>query len=565
MLTNYFTLLSISRFLQNSLLSKGIQEIYSQEKEQLNITFEGETVSTLCISCLPSDQYVYLREAAFRARKNSVDVFPALHGQKVEQIYCDVGDRIMYLSFRSGIFLCVDMFGNKANVVLCNADGEVRDAFLHKKGLLGTKRHLQTEYKEFVLHDFFKTDSDCVEFFRTCNNKNVVQALKAFYPKLGTMLADEIVLQSGLSLQQLATACTAEDIARLQEETRRLVAMLVTHNTLQPRIYFDEQTPLSFSLVPLRQYAAFREEIFPDVSAAIQRFVGRTRASSSFQQQKKELSAWLKKEIEKTHRTLSHVEEDIHHAERAENYELFGSLLMTHLYSIEKGMKEVNVENVLVPDSPTVTIPLESALTPQQNAERYFEKGKKARTAIVDGQQRKKWLTQREHLLSELSTSIEEITTHAELQKYIATHAQQLKHIGYMSEKEQAELPPFKIFTVEGGFQVLAGKSSDNNDLLTMKYAKPNDLWFHARGSSGSHVVLKTGSASGVPTKKAVHQAASIAAYYSKMKNSSHVPVAMTEKKYVRKPKGAPSGTVVLEKEKVIFVAPMLPENKEKQ
>jgi len=106
---------------------------------------------------------------------------------------------------------------------------------------------------------------------------------------------------------------------------------------------------------------------------------------------------------------------------------------------------------------------------------------------------------------------------------------------------------------------VWAGKNSANNDLLTLRYAKPDDLWFHARGAGGSHVVLKVGTGKGEPGKKAREQAAGIAAYYSKMKNASMVPVAMTEKRYVRKPKGSQAGTVVIEREKVIFAAPALP------
>ena len=105
-----------------------------------------------------------------------------------------------------------------------------------------------------------------------------------------------------------------------------------------------------------------------------------------------------------------------------------------------------------------------------------------------------------------------------------------------------------------------AGKSSENNDMLTTRYARPNDLWFHARGAGGSHVVLRVGTGKGEISKRAKEQAAAIAAYYSKMKNSRLVPVAMTEKKYVRKPKGVPSGTVVLEREKTLMVPPSLPE-----
>jgi len=87
-----------------------------------------------------------------------------------------------------------------------------------------------------------------------------------------------------------------------------------------------------------------------------------------------------------------------------------------------------------------------------------------------------------------------------------------------------------------------------------------NDLWFHARGASGSHVVLRVGTGVGDPSKEAKEAAAAIAAYYSKQRNAKYVPVAMTERKYVRKPKGSPPGTVAIDREKVMVVTPKLPE-----
>ena len=122
---------------------------------------------------------------------------------------------------------------------------------------------------------------------------------------------------------------------------------------------------------------------------------------------------------------------------------------------------------------------------------------------------------------------------------------------------------PFRVFTVDGGFEVWAGKSSENNDLLTTRHARPNDLWFHARGAGGSHVVLRVGTGKGEISRKAKEQAASVAAYYSKMKNSGLVPVAMTEKKYVHKRKGTPAGTVMVERETVLLVPPQLPVGKQ--
>jgi predicted ribosome quality control (RQC) complex YloA/Tae2 family protein len=223
-------------------------------------------------------------------------------------------------------------------------------------------------------------------------------------------------------------------------------------------------------------------------------------------------------------------------------------------------MKGIELQDTLSsPHGRTVTIPLEPALTPVLNAERYFNKAKKARTAHDDARIRMKSLEVRLTTLRMLDDELADVQSNEALKQFQQTYKVQLQQAGYLTVKEQENLPPFRIFTVEGGFQVLAGKSSDNNDMLTTKYAKPNDLWFHCRGSGGSHVVLKMNSAQGEPSKAAIHQAASIAAYYSKMKNASSVPVAMTEKKFVRKPKGAPAGTVTLEREKVIFVQPKLP------
>ena len=127
---------------------------------------------------------------------------------------------------------------------------------------------------------------------------------------------------------------------------------------------------------------------------------------------------------------------------------------------------------------------------------------------------------------------------------------------GQVRKEEQL---PFRVFTVTGGFQVWAGKSGENNDLLSTRHTAKNDLWFHARGVGGSHVVLKIGTGKGEVSKQAIDQAAAIAAYYSKMKKSKLVPVTMCEGNYVRKPKGVPAGTVTVEREKTIYAEPGLP------
>jgi predicted ribosome quality control (RQC) complex YloA/Tae2 family protein len=102
------------------------------------------------------------------------------------------------------------------------------------------------------------------------------------------------------------------------------------------------------------------------------------------------------------------------------------------------------------------------------------------------------------------------------------------------------------------------GKNAKNNDELTMKFAKPNDIWLHARGVGGSHCVIRVDGSE--PSKSIIKEAAAIAAFYSKAKTSNLAPVAYTYKKYVTKPKGANPGAVVVRREEVVLVEPYKPE-----
>jgi hypothetical protein len=162
-------------------------------------------------------------------------------------------------------------------------------------------------------------------------------------------------------------------------------------------------------------------------------------------------------------------------------------------------------------------------------------------------------------ILERLAADLFAVTTKASMEEFMNGHAGELEALGLGPAAARAEQLPFRMFVVDGGFEVWAGKNSESNDRLTMKHSKPADLWFHARGSGGSHVVLKVNTGKGKPGKKAIHQAASIAAYFSQMKSSRLVPVAMTERKYVRKPRGAPAGTVAITREEVLLVEPGLP------
>ena len=301
--------------------------------------------------------------------------------------------------------------------------------------------------------------------------------------------------------------------------------------------------------------ANLTEKTFVDIHEAMRFFLSRRRASSGTDKTKSTIIGTIERIMDKDRRTVEALEEAQRAGSRADEYERHGKLLLANLNSFRKGDRTVAIPG----DDELTTVAVDAKLSPVQNAQRYFDKAKRSRQASMVGTERLAGIRKRMALGDRLITELSSAHDQDSVKAFMNDHKGELAEFGLGEKGEIEHHVPFRIFTVEGGFEVWAGKNSTNNDLLTLKHSKPNDLWFHARGSGGSHVVLKVGTGKGEPGKKAREQAAAIAAYYSKMKNAKVVPVAMTEKKYVRKPKGAPPGTVVLEREKVVFAEPALP------
>jgi predicted ribosome quality control (RQC) complex YloA/Tae2 family protein len=387
-----------------------------------------------------------------------------------------------------------------------------------------------------------------------------MSALKKLFPTLGSTLVREILHRSGLVSTAKSSEVDDSALSRIARSTEMIISEL---GKPSPLVYSQRdngrETPSTFSLVELHHLDDLDKKQFDDINDAIRFFISRRYTSRAFDNQKEKLVSAIHQQIRKAQRSVGAIEQDMLKTDRGKEYELIGKSLMTNLGSLTKGMKTAH----LMLDGQAFEAVLDARLSPVENAQRYFDKAKKTKLAQQQGATRldelRRKIRRGEALLAHLDT----VTTKGEIKEFTTERAVALEEFGLGEKSREREQLPFRIFSVDGGFEVWAGKSSANNDLLTMKFAKPNDLWFHARGSSGSHVVLKVGTGKGEVSKRAKEQAAAIAAYYSKMKGATMVPVAMTEKKYVRKPKGSPPGTVVLEREKVIFAEPKLPYEEE--
>lgn len=230
---------------------------------------------------------------------------------------------------------------------------------------------------------------------------------------------------------------------------------------------------------------------------------------------------------------------------------------------VKPGSRTINLPDIYDPEK-TVSFELDPSLPIQKQIEKRFKRaGKLQRSA---GHTRRR--------IAEVESELKRLVSFIEAVRAAVDFASAMKALGRMpfaaAGRSGAAAPARKTADVDGGFRrfdldpfwfVLVGRSNQDNDDLTFRRAAPTDLWFHAQHVPGSHAVLKSSRPSGPPPGRIIQAAASIAAYYSKAKHSSLVPVIYTQRKYVRKPRGAKPGQVVCEREKTVVVRPVLPDS----
>ena len=205
-----------------------------------------------------------------------------------------------------------------------------------------------------------------------------------------------------------------------------------------------------------------------------------------------------------------------------------------------------------------VEIPLDPALSAVENAERYYDKARRTRRARDEAENRWAGVQAEADAAADLLTRLQSLARVADLEAFLADEAGALAAFVGRSGAE-AEAEPFRRVPLPGGFEALVGKHARGNAHLTTRVASPHDLWLHARGVPGSHVVVRRAGRSTEVPPAVVRAAARVAAWFSTAKTQTVVPVTVTERKYVRPVKGGPPGFVRVDREDVVDVTPERP------
>lgn len=339
-----------------------------------------------------------------------------------------------------------------------------------------------------------------------------------------------------------------------------VLAAIESPNHADARVYLDESgAPIDFYPVPLSELEKnCRVERFGDLSSAMEFYFGKKESSNQGRQKSHDLIRSVNALLDKMYLKKKRLSEDLLKAENSEDLRLYGELLTANIHLIQPGMKSVEVTNYY--DGSTLTIPLDVKLSPSKNAQHYFKKYGKSKTAIKEKQiqldENEAEIKYLESVLSFLENTDDVVEIESIRAELVETgYVRRRRQAGGFKEKKYKPAP--YRYTLSNGMSVLVGRNNKENDILTFKTAGNKDLWLHTKDIPGSHVIVQSG---GVELdEEAVWEAAAIAAYHSKARTSENVPVDYVQIKYVKKPAGAKPGMVIFTNNRTVYVNPAVP------
>lgn len=338
-------------------------------------------------------------------------------------------------------------------------------------------------------------------------------------------------------------------------QTLKEIRVMLASGSFRPTVYLKEDgTPGDFHVIPLGIHP--EEKHFGSVSEMLDFYFVNKESSNRIKQKSLDLEKFLSGTLSKLYLKRQRLGEDLIKAGNSDKYRLYGELLTANIHMVQPGAETVNVLNYY--DGTQIDIPLDPKIPAAKNAQRYFKKYGKAKTALKEKQIQIEETDKDIEYLESVAAFLENVEAIEEIDSIRdeLTEAGFLKKRKTVGIQKKKKIKPHQYETSDG-FRVLAGHNNKENDQLTFKMAGSRDYWFHTKDIHGTHVILFTEGRE--LTETAIFDAAAIAAYHSKGRASENVPVDYTQVKYVKKPAGAKPGMVIFTNNRTVYVTPKLP------
>ena len=476
-------------------------------------------------------------------------------------------DRAVFLDFevlneladRVTITLCIEIMGHNSNIILINSDGKIIDAIKRVNAeissvrlcLPGVKYELPPKQDKKNL--FETTKGELKSDLEAMGDTLLSKALLSLYSGFSPLICREVAFYASKGSDLLCSALDSDTIDRIFFFVSQIEQYI--KNPEPCTLYDLNRTPKEFSFMPIRQYGhAMVNKQFESVDALLDSFYSERDRLERIKQKSGDLLKTVVNISDRISRKLENQRLDLKKCSDKEELRKYGDIIYANLSFIESGASKAVLTDFYDEAAPQIEIALDPLLTAAQNAQKYYNDYRKKDTAekmlttlIQSGEQELLYIDSVFDALTRASSESELSAIRAELYD--------LKYIRKKPDRKQmkASIPYLKYISSDG-FVILSGRNNLQNDKLTLKESAKGDIWFHTQKIPGSHTVILTEGKE--VSDKTLEEAAIIAAYNSKARNSTKVAVDYTEIKNVKKPSGAKPGMVIYDYYKTAIVTP---------
>lgn len=565
----------IRRELEENALEARVEKIYQPNKEEMVLLLRTRTDHfKLLISARANSARIhftrFVPENPPQPPMLCMLMRKRLQGARLAAVEQPGLERVLRLCFdavnelgdRITLSLYAEIMGRYSNIVFVDEKGKIIDALKRVDADMSSERLVlpglsyQLPPPQDKLCALEASPAEAGDRIRACPegtalDKAILNSLQGFSP----IAARELAYLTGHGAELKVGQMSEEHWLRLAFFLDRTFTTIRQASGTPHMAVKPDGKPLDFTYLPIEQYglAAIvrRQDSFSELLDA---FYDERDRQDRMRVRSQDLLRLLTNTSERLTNKINKQRAELEQCARREELRLYGELISANLYRLEKGQASAEVENFYEEGMPQVSVPMDPLLTPTQNAQKYFKEYRKARTA------EEKLTEQIAHAEEELAylDSVFEELSRAETERDLSEIRQELMEQGYVRaprgrQKPAAAAAPLK-FRSSDGFPILVGRNNRQNDRLTMKQASNNDVWFHTKNIPGSHTILVTEGRT--PTETALREAALLAAWHSRGRESSQVPVDYTQVRNVSKPNGAKPGMVIYVSYNTVYVTP---------
>ena len=568
---------SIVDELHKKLLGGKIDKVYQPENDEVVLHIRNNKENfKLVLSCSASNPRVYLVSDYKKENPINAPMFCMLfrkyiQGGNIVNVSQVDFERIIKISVESFDELkekttkdiIIEIMGRHSNIILTHSSNNkiidsakrippsvsrVRQILPGQTYVLPPKQDKLNPITNISLNSFVDTLSSF--------DGPIFKAIYSKFLGISPVIAKEICFRANIDENLLVSKISSDDISKIYKEFHNLFKH-IKDNIYNPCMVIDTSIDkvLDFSCINLSLFSNLSIINDDSISKILENYYATKDIKDRIHQRSSDLRKSISIKLDRLYNKLNKQEKELIESENADIYKIKGELITSYIYMIEKGMESVEVANFYDPEYKNIKISLNTNFTPSENAQKYFKKYNKLKTAKKEITSQMEITKEEIDYLENIMLSIENCENLAELMDI----REELGKVGYLrsknnSKKETKLTTKPHEFVSSNGFKILVGKNNKQNDHLTLKVASNEDIWMHTKNIPGSHVIIKA-EGKEVPDET-IFEGAMLAAFFSKSKMSSQVPVDYTKKKNVKKPNGAKPGMVIYDTNNTIYVTP---------